>query len=214
MCKSTSDLNCQLFLLEAHRNVCLGFILTARHWPKAWSDVNNDRNSSLWVNHFDLTFGAKFFCDYDSDLSQTPEVSDYFYSSWHRCQFSSPSDDCQWGSQRPAEFYPLLKSILAIICRISISKKQHLDMCSLFVFLCHRSHSSCCCPLCVSCSTWRAPSCPARTLSWSTLWRSVSWWDPLDFNQSKVWTHLLIELNEKVCPNFDWYCMYIFLNRM
>lgn len=42
---------------------------------------------------------------------------------------------------------------------------------------CGRSRSSCCCRRCVWCWTWRDPSSPARTPSWSTRWKTVNWWD-------------------------------------
>lgn len=54
----------------------------------------------------------------------------------------------------------------------------------LFLFLSHhRSPSSCCCLQSAWCWTWRAPSCPVRTLSWSTLWRIVNWWGTLTYDK-------------------------------
>lgn len=90
----------------------------------------------------------------------------------------------------------LLSNTVSERCKswISVSKQQHSDtMLSFFpLFLCHRSRSSCCCQLCVWCSTWQAPSSPARTLSWSTLWKTVSWWDQLDLNPCTLRLYALL----------------------
>lgn len=64
----------------------------------------------------------------------------------------------------------------------------------------HRSHSSCCCLQCVWCSTWRALSCPARTLSLSTPWMTVSWWDQMDTDQCNY--HLQCEQDAHLNMSF------------
>lgn len=65
-------------------------------------------------------------------------------------------------------------------CRWTATFWRH--PCSLPPPLRGRSHSSCCCLPCVWCSTWRDPSSPARTLSWSTRWKTVNWWDQRNFS--------------------------------
>lgn len=73
----------------------------------------------------------------------------------------------------------------------------------LFCFRLHRSLSSCCCLLCVWCWTSLEPSCPVRTPSWSTLWRTVSWWERHRTSpDTHVWNHVLLE-REKV-ELFGW----------
>lgn len=75
-----------------------------------------------------------------------------------------------------------LRKIRLLSVESVLESSSILTLCLFLFCLRRRLRSSCCYLQCVWCSTWRAPSSHARMLSWSTLWKTVSWWGQLDLN--------------------------------